>query len=307
MVLQACSIYDVWVVCLFAPLFVVRIIHFIIDRVLAPDSEAVFAVDSFINELRYVLHTNACKLYRQNISPVEIRKGRRIQVLHIPAKNFSSARGRVLLVHGACARMQQLVFIIRDLMDKGYEIVSYDALGCRMSDKPLQASAYGSHEMFADMVAVIKHFSSKNMKWTSLIGHSIGGAMLAKFATAKECTNLTASVVLIAPPVIDPSSASNTSIFKLPVSILWLIRPWMGVKARSILFGPKATGALKNMEREASARNPVYMFKAFYSSIDRSYLQISESLLLVPALFIGAEYDKICPAAAIEDMSKRLG
>ena len=191
-------------------------------------------------------------------------------------------------------------------MERNYEIVSYDALGCGKSSKPTDAAAYRTPEMFMDMVAVIKRYSSGGDKWVSLIGHSIGGAMLAKFATTDESAKFTRSVVLIALPVIDPSSASTTGIFRLPVSVLWLIRPWMGVKARQMLFGPKATDRLRGMEREASARNPVYMFKSFYMGIDRPFLQVTEPALLVPALFVGAEYDKVCSPSAIEAMSKRL-
>jgi pimeloyl-ACP methyl ester carboxylesterase len=62
------------------------------------------------------------------------------------------------------------------------------------------------------------------------------------------------------------------------------------------------------MEREASARNPVYMFKAFYSQIDREFLNMSKATKLnVPTLFIGADCDNICPAGPIKDLSQRLG
>ena len=240
------------------------------------------------------------------MSSFEIRPNRRIKLLHIPARDRNASHGRILLIHGACARMQQLVAQIRYLRDKGYEIVSYDAFGCGMSDKPTDPSAYESREMFADLLAVIKRYGSAEKKWVSLMGHSIGGAMLAKFAASAACVEFSDSVIAIAPPVIDSSTKSNTGIFKLPASILWLMRPWMSIKARQLLFGPKATDSLKNMEREASARNPVYMFKAFYSRIDRPFLEVTEPSLCVPALFIGAEYDQVCPALTVEAMSNRL-
>ena len=245
------------------------------------------------------------QILRDYLTTVEIRPNRRIAILRHQSKGSRRPVGRVLLVHGACARMQQLVFVIRNLVEKGYEVVSYDALGCGASDKPIITSAYSSREMFSDLVALIKRYGPEENKWVSLMGHSIGGAMLAKFAATAECEQFTDSVICITPPVISASATSSTGIFKLPGSILWLIRPWMGVKARQMLFGPKATASLRNMEREASARNPVYMFKAFYTSIDRSFLAVSESSFHVPVLCIGAEYDKVCPALAVEEMSKR--
>jgi pimeloyl-ACP methyl ester carboxylesterase len=238
---------------------------------------------------------------------VEIRKGRIINVLHIPPQRNTRKQDVVILVHGACARMQQLVFIIRDLMDKGYEVVAYDALGCGMSDKPTAQDSYGTEAMYKDMIEVIRRYSPRNQKAVSVIGHSIGGAMLARFAASSDCESLTESVIAITPPIFGDRPTSNrTSVFKLPISLLWLIRPWMSVQARKLLFGPNATDTLKNTEREASGRNPVYMFKAFYNSIDQDFLSIKDTKLNVPSLFIGAEFDKVCPAEPIEALSKRL-
>ena len=244
---------------------------------------------------------------RDYISPVEIRKGRVINILHIPSRLRNTNPKIVVLVHGACARMQQLVFIIRELADKGYGVVSFDALGCGMSDKPEGADLYRTSEMYADIIEVIRRYSVGNQRAVSLIGHSIGGAMLTRFAVSADCASITASVIAITPPVFGNSpNSKRTNVFKLPASVLWLIRPWMSMQARKLLFGPKATDSLKNMEREASSRNPVYMFKAFYSSIDQEFLSIPETSMSVPLLLIGAEFDKVCPAAAVEALSKRV-
>jgi pimeloyl-ACP methyl ester carboxylesterase len=201
--------------------------------------------------------------------------------------------------------MQQLVHLIRELSAQNYEIVSYDALGCGLSDKPNHPSAYTSYELYSDMVALIEKLPGMSV---SIIGHSIGGAMVVRFAaTHPKASSLTKSIIAITPPHIisthQPSQSLN--IFKLPSSILWLLRPLMSKKARVLLFGPKATEALKDMEKEASARNPVYMFQAFYRGLDREMFasDILGKFLQVPALFIGADCDKLCPLSGVKSLA----
>jgi len=156
--------------------------------------------------------------------------------------------------------------------------------------------------MYADMVALIGKLPGQSV---SLIGHSIGGAMVIKFAASDEkASSLIKSVIAISPPLFDPTHAPSQSanIFKLPAPILWLLRPLMSKKARVLLFGPKATDRLKDMEREASARNPVYMFKAFYMGVDRNFLSVSSSIR-VPGLCIGADKDALCSPEEAEKLA----
>ena len=54
MVSYKCSIYDVFVVLILSPVFLIRLTHFIFDRFVFRDKVAVVAVDSFAKEFRYV-------------------------------------------------------------------------------------------------------------------------------------------------------------------------------------------------------------------------------------------------------------
>jgi pimeloyl-ACP methyl ester carboxylesterase len=215
----------------------------------------------------------------------------------------------MILIHGACARMQQFVHIIRRLSAQNYELVAYDALGCSLSDKPNNPSAYRTSEMYADMVALIEKLPGQSV---SIIGHSIGGAMVVRFgSTHPKASSLTKSIIALTPPhfISTHEASQSMNIFKLPYSILWLIRPLMSMKARVLLFGPKATDALKNMEREASARNPVYMFQSFYTGVDRNMLASDKlgKTLKVPCLFVGADSDKLCPVEGVKSLADHFG
>ena len=46
------SIYDVIAVIVLSPLFLIRVIHYIIDRFVLVDTDAIFAVDGFGKEFR---------------------------------------------------------------------------------------------------------------------------------------------------------------------------------------------------------------------------------------------------------------
>jgi pimeloyl-ACP methyl ester carboxylesterase len=229
---------------------------------------------------------------------VEIREGRELCVLRIPPQGNS--KGLIIFVHGACARMQQFVGQIRYFSKAGYEVLSYDALGCGNSNIPVGAELYTSQEMYRDLEAVVKRYTvGRNLIASAVIGHSMGGAMVTRLASLPGCRKYTRSVVSLCNPSF--AGIRSVGIFKLPASILWLIRPLMGMKASELLFGPKASVDLRLQEQEASARNPVHMFKAFYTGIDASMFRtdsLSETLQ-VPTLFVGAELDKLCPCPEV--------
>lgn len=222
---------------------------------------------------------------------IEIRPERHIVYLDLPCSGNS--RGRVIFVHGACARMQQFEHQICHL-NEFYDIAAYDALGCGLSSKPRGSSVYRSEEMIADFRGFVA-LQTRERKAVALIGHSMGGAMVL------HCSNpeSTQCVVAISPPAFSAGHKKNLSVFELPECVLWLMRPLMAIKARSLLFGPDPDPQLAAQEKEASARNPVHMFKAFYCGIDRKLF--TSDLINVPTIIIEGEFDKICPPLPSSD------
>ena len=262
------------------PFFILRAIHWLFDRHWMNDIKASLAVDRFASE------------FSEYLAEIEIRPGRFIRVLHIPPTTKTTSPIRIAFIHGACARMQQFMHQIQFCIGEGFEVLSYDALGCGGSQAPVGAEQYVSEEMYLDMLSFVEKF-----KPACIVGHSMGGAMVAKLAASANPT-IKAAVSICPPSFV--SKRSQTSVFHLPISVLWLVRPLLGLKARDLLFGPKASSDLRRMEKEASARNAVHMFKAFYMGIDRSFVLLSGSKTQVPLLLLAADKDKICPPEGVE-------
>jgi pimeloyl-ACP methyl ester carboxylesterase len=291
------GLVDYGVILIFFPIFFFRLIHWAFDRHIFRNRKASEDVDSFMKE------------FSQYIASLEVRPGRSVSVLHIPRSNRDTEKGIIIFVHGSCARMQQFVNQIRYFMKDGYEIVSYDALGCGNSTKPIGQSYYVSDEMYQDFVAIVERFTlHKKSRAVCIVGHSFGGAMVTKLAVSAESTALTQTAVSLCQPVNVGLPRNPGSIFRLPISVLWLIRPLLGLKARELLLGPHAKDDLRQLEKEASARNPVHMFKSFYSGIDPGFFNVDlfGEKPFVPLLLIAGDSDKICPPDGIRALDKRL-
>ena len=278
-----------WIlVIVLSPIFVARAFHWVLERFLFKDEQACKSVDSFRAEFSTWLKV------------VEVRPGRELCILHMVP--HTPPRGLLVFVHGACARMHQFEDQFRHFFESGYEVLSYDGLGCGNSKIPVGNELYRSKEFYSDLIAILERFTAerKNVA-TAVIGHSMGAAMVTRLASSSDCAKYTRSVVSMCNPDFS-AKGHSMNVFRLPVSILWLLRPIMGMRARSLLLGPKATARLRAQEKEASARNPVHMFKSFYMGIDPSMFRIKSlgESLTVPTLFIGAEYDKLCPPSCVE-------
>ena len=289
---------DYVIILVLLPVFFLRFIHWGFDRYLCKDKNASKMVDSYANR------------FSADLTSVDIRPGRCITILHrSPEPINGSPRGLIIFVHGSCARMQQLVALMDGFFNRGYEIIAYDALGCGLSSKPVGEALYFTGEMYEDMTAVICKYTSERGKMaTCVMGHSFGGAMVTKFAASSESSSLCMSAVSLCQPAGLTAHKKAMSIFKYPISVLWLIRPLLGLKARELLFGPKATEELRRQEREASARNPVHMFRSFYNGYDISFFSpdVVGTELHIPVLFLGAECDRVCPAADVKAVADRF-
>jgi pimeloyl-ACP methyl ester carboxylesterase len=275
---------DVLIVLVLFPVFCLRGVHHLLTRSLLYDSESAIRVDSFYKE------------FAEYITLIEIRPGRWISVLHIPSRDRPHA-SRIVFVHGACARMQQFEHQIRHFSRLGFEIVAYDALGCGESDKPYSSNSYSLTEMYADLSALITQYSSSSK--CILIGHSMGGAMVNRIASVETARDLIRCAVVIAPPFCESAESlrSRVRLLTLPIPLLWLIRPYFSHQTSRLLFGPSVDLVLVAQEREASGRNPIYMFRAFYSGLQAELLLFKNlnPTLEIPVLYIAAAHDKICP------------
>ncbi len=289
-VFTVAGVRDVILVVLLLPVFALRLLHYLWTRIIAVDKAAAADVDMFAKE------------FAEHISLVEIRPGRKVAVLHMrPVERHG--RGTIIFVHGACARMQQFEHQIRFFARKGFEVVAYDALGCSLSEKPDSPRLYASSALNDDMHAIVDRYTSKLTKCL-IVGHSMGGAMVNRSVSSNEWLGRVAGGVVVCPPYIKSAEAFRARVYllTLPRPLVWLLRPLFARKAASVLFGPNVSPSLVAQEREASARNPVYMFRAFYGGVRPEMFLFGkmDRELKIPCLFLGARFDKLCPVSGVE-------
>jgi pimeloyl-ACP methyl ester carboxylesterase len=290
-------LWDYVLVAFLSPLFFIRVLHWLVDRVIFPDLSAAEAIDSFYNR------------FSANISTIEVRPGRHISLLWLRHTNDQSSKGLIVFVHGSCARMQQFENQLQYFYKIGYDVVSYDALGCGRSAKPVGESLYTTREMYLDLIELLRYVvKERGSRPLMVVGHSFGGALMTKLASSSDGPTVSESFVSICQPTPSSRGRNNLSVFQLPLTLLWLIRPLLGLKARELLLGPLATDQLRRQEKEASARNPVHMFRAFYNGFDMAILdpKNSDYELRAPILYIAAEFDRICQPGEIQTLASKV-
>ncbi|KAF4663827.1 hypothetical protein FOL47_005536 [Perkinsus chesapeaki] len=275
-----------------------RLGYHVCTRWLFYDRRATALVDGF------------AKRHQEHIKLVEIRPGRRIAVY----ENKSAATGApaLIFIHGSCARMQQFEGQIDFFASRGYRVLALDLYGCGASDKPDDASAYHTAQLKSDVVAFLEKFSTPG---SVVIGHSYGAAMVLGLSTDEylvSCLRLAGFVCISVPNAKTLATRGTVYLrekFNKPRWWLWLIRPWVGRQFRAMLLGPTASADLYRQEKEASARNPVYMYKAFYTQWDAGALiPKNHQGSQIDGLFIVGELDKVTPVefttASVEEASK---
>ncbi|KAF4664290.1 hypothetical protein FOZ61_000945 [Perkinsus olseni] len=241
---------------------------------------------------------------------VEIRPGRRIAVYeNLPASTGAPA---LIFIHGSCARMQQFEEQMNYFASRGQRVVALDLFGCGASDKPDDPKAYHTAQIKSDVVAFLEKFATPG---SVIIGHSYGAAIVLGLSMDRYLVNtlkLAGFVCLAVPNAKTLSSRGAPALrnqFDKPRWWLWFIRPWVGRQFRAMLLGPSASSHLFRQEMEASARNPVYMYKAFYTQWEAGVLipphhQGSQA----DGLFVVGELDKATPVeytrVSLEEASK---
>lgn len=83
---------------------------------------------------------------------------------------WGSGLKKVLLVHGWSGRGTQLFKIAEKLLDKGYNVVSFDA--------PAHGKAAGNSSIMLEFIASIKEIDKKFGPFEAAVGHSLGAMAL---------------------------------------------------------------------------------------------------------------------------------
>ena len=226
-------------------------------------------------------------------------------------KEHAGKKGRpaLLFVHGVCARMGQFEQQIAHFVNKGYHVVAFDNLGCGRSDIPRNPDSYRVQQ-FVDTCATVADKVFTPDERVVLVGHSFGSYLCLKAATvlaaaAPERVAGTVHMGAKAWWLENPALLqAKLRIFSLPTPMLWLIRPVLGMGFRSMAIAAETPAELVRQEAEASSRNPVYMFKAFYSRFHEVVALAPPVLQEHPVLVISGEQDKLAPHAQSEALAQ---
>lgn len=266
-----------------ASVIALRLGYHVWTRWLFYDRPATALVDGF-----YARHKDCIRF-------VEIRPGRRIAVYeNLPV---STGRPALIFIHGSCARMQQFEAQIDHFTAQGHRVVALDLYGCGASEKPDDPKAYHTAQIKSDVVAFLEKFATPG---SVIIGHSYGAAIVLGLSMDRYLVNtlkLCGFVCIASPNAKTLSSRGAPYLrnkFDKPRWWLWFIRPYVGRQFRAALLGPSASPDLYRQEKEASARNPVYMYKAFYTQWGTDILIPSNHQgSQIKGLFIVGELDKV--------------
>ena len=265
----------------------IRYAFYLWTRVWFPDVEAQDDIERFYTD------------FVEKLSDVEIRPGRKIHVLNAEPNDPKRALGKpmIVVVHGSCSRMGHLHNQIRHFERAGYHVIAFDMFGCGRSAKPIDGD-YGIKSHYDDLLAVISLYTKQYGCKAVVIGHSAGASMCLSLATTPIEYNI-AGVVALAP--IDfiayrTAQINTRRTFSLPSSLLWLIRPVMTFLVRHNFFGKNAKTRMMRMEAEGSARNPVHMYKNFWTNFEISMLPDPIAAPKAHILIMVGSVDKITPA-----------
>lgn len=94
---------------------------------------------------------------------------------------LADARGRVLVVHGLGEHLQRYDALARDLNAAGWAVSAYDQRGHGRSPGP-RGGLPTADSLCADLARVFDHLQQRDGSAPVLLGHSMGGLVVARFA-----------------------------------------------------------------------------------------------------------------------------
>lgn len=224
----------------------------------------------------------------------EVRKGRRINLLHI--KNESS-KSVIFFVHGMGGRLGQFRKQIPHFKD--YEIIAWDHFGFGGSDKDLESSeAYSCDEYMKDISILFQLYKKdKNI----MIGHSMGSCFVLKHAIA--CNDVT-KIVLLGSNVETPAS-SKYWIWSLPTILLESIRPFMNGPFLKMAYHEQTDKSLIEYEGIYASKNVMWVTKSVVTQL--SWPERDEiKKIKIPTLNLIGETDGIMPMDSAKELTSLI-
>ncbi|HZJ37214.1 MAG TPA: alpha/beta hydrolase [Gillisia sp.] len=136
---------------------------------LSPFLASRFAARLFLSPFRYKLPNREKEMDKKSVQ----------ETINIPSINrkivvykYGTGPKKVLLVHGWSGSGTQLSVIAKELVNKGFSVISFDA--------PAHGKAPGKTSMMPFFIESIHHIDKEYGPFDAAIGHSLGGMSLLK-------------------------------------------------------------------------------------------------------------------------------
>jgi pimeloyl-ACP methyl ester carboxylesterase len=218
---------------------------------------------------------------------LEIRAGR---LLHIETNEHFSNRPTAFCIHGLGGSGVQWREQIR-LLDPHFNLIIPDLLGHGQSDKPKpdKTNPYSFIEFSQDLELLFEKFATRE---NVILGHSYGGALATLLAYNHQ--SKVNRLVLIAPGRCQPR-VQIPQIYRLPVFMLELLRPYLEKNFRQKAFDQADSATLITTESSAGKTNRLYVIKSTLLGM-KDIPTLDMRALSTSTLILTGESDQIIPA-----------
>ena len=167
------------------------------------------------------------------------------------------SRGTVLIVHGLGEHIGRYAHVAADLNARGWNVVGYDQRGHGKAGGARGVIAQAD-DLLNDLAQVIDHVRTAQPPRLVLLGHSMGGAVVARMVTGQGVWVRKVDAAVLSSPALDTG-------IKLPQKILLAVMhalaPGVGVdnglKAQFVARDPAVVAAYQSdplVHRKVSAR-----------------------------------------------------
>lgn len=229
---------------------------------------------------------------------------------HVMAYSEYGAGYPVILVHGFGESMLVWDAAVKALGDAGFTVYAVDLLGHGMSDKP-----YGYRYRLESYADQLRDFmEALKIPRAHLVGHSMGGAVVMKFACMYP--PLVNRIALIGSAgVRHESGGAVFSLLRVPLLgeflLLFNFKPVLKKGIHSINFNGMIEIGDEYIDRyslPAALRGFNYMFLNILRNFSSPLWSAEDCMeaIKAPALIIHGTADRIIPIAAAERMHTRL-
>lgn len=228
---------------------------------------------------------------------VEIRPGRRLHLSHYA--HFSSDT-TLFLFHGLGGRGNQWREQIPILKEQ-YHLIVPDMVGHGSSPEPAAGARnpYGFSELEQDWQVLLDRYATKH---NIVIAHSYGGALGASLTLHNQ--QKIEKLILITPMPCSPNFPIPL-IYRLPTSVMELLRPLIELKYKQAVFTKDAPLHLVKTEMQAIHNTPISLFKKMIFGIQDMPAN-DMTKLKTPTLILTAMQDGLVPPQEQIDFYQHL-